>query len=120
MKIAFSTSGNDVDSELDPRFGRSPKFLIYDTDKKDFLVIDNLQNLNAAQGAGIQAAQNIIETGAAVVITGHTGPKAYKVLKIAGIKVYYSNAKTVQKALSAYQKGLLKEAHDADVEGHWE
>ena len=50
MKIAFSTSGNDLSAPLDTRFGRAPKFLIYDLDGESFAVVDNQQNLNAFAG----------------------------------------------------------------------
>ena len=53
MKIVFTTSGSDLNALLDTRFGRAPKFLVYDLDSGKFEVIDNQQNLNAAQGAGI-------------------------------------------------------------------
>ena len=85
MKIAFTTSGQDLAAELDPRFGRAKNFLIYDTETKHFEVIDNQQNLNAAQGAGIQAGQTIVKSGATALVTGHVGPKAYQVLAAAGI-----------------------------------
>ncbi len=119
MKIAVTTSGENLSSPLDSRFGRTPKFLIYDTDKEEFYVIDNTQNLNAPQGAGIQAAQNVAKEGVSAVITGHCGPKAFHVLKTAGIKVFYSNAKTVSEALEEFKSGRLTEATGADVEGHW-
>ena len=80
MKIAITTSGNDLNAPLDSRFGRAPKFLIYDLEAKTFEIIDNEQNLNAAQGAGIQSAQNIARLGAKALVTGHCGPKAFRVL----------------------------------------
>lgn len=55
MKVAFTTSGDNLGAPLDSRFGRAPKFLIYDLETNTFDVVDNRQNLNAAQGAGIQA-----------------------------------------------------------------
>jgi predicted Fe-Mo cluster-binding NifX family protein len=119
MKIAFTTSGESLDSPLDSRFGRAPKFLIYDLAKASFEIVDNQQNLNAAQGAGIQSAANVAQAGAGVLVTGHCGPKAFKVLAAAGVKVYNTNAATVVEALGRYQAGQLKEASDADVEGHW-
>lgn len=119
MKIAFTTASTDLSAPLDSRFGRAPKFLIYDLEAKTFEVIDNEQNLNAAQGAGIQSAQNIARQGAKVLVTGHCGPKAFRVLKSAGIKIYNSSAATVQEALDLYIAGKLGEATSADVEGHW-
>ena len=119
MKIAFSTSGQDLSAPLDMRFGRAPRFLVYDTDTDAFTLVDNMQNLNAAQGAGIQSAQNVAESGAQALVSGHCGPKAFRVLAAAGIKIYTSNAATVSEALQLYKDGSLKESTTADVEGHW-
>ena len=119
MKIAFSTSGNDLSAPLDSRFGRAPKFLIYDLEANTFEIVDNEQNLNAAQGAGIQSAQTVARLGAKALITGHCGPKAFRVLIAAGIKIYNTSAATVTEALDQYRSGKLAEAKSADVEGHW-
>jgi len=119
MKIAITTSGNDLNAPLDSRFGRAPKFLIYDLETKTFEVMDNAQNLNAAQGAGIQSAQNIVRQGAKALVTGHCGPKAFRVLESAGIKIFNTSAATVKEALELYLAGKLNEAKSADVEGHW-
>ncbi len=119
MKIAFTTSGDSLDSPLDGRFGRAPKFLIYDLERKAVEIIDNQQNLNAAQGAGVQSATAVSLSGAQAIVTGHCGPKAFQVLKAAGIKVYNTDAPTVAEALKRYQSGQLKEAGSSDVESHW-
>jgi len=119
MKIAFTTSGNDLDAPLDSRFGRAPKFLIYDLDADAFDVFDNQQNLNATQGAGIQTAQNVARAGANAVVTGHCGPKAFRVLMAANIVVYHSSALTIREALNLFRESKLKAADGADVEGHW-
>ena len=119
MKIAFTTSGESLDAALDSRFGRAPKFLIYDLEKDTFQVIDNRQNLNAAQGAGIQSAETVARARAACLVTGHCGPKAFRVLAAAGIKIFHTDAPTVAAALERYRAGALSEARSADVEGHW-
>ncbi|NVN90789.1 MAG: dinitrogenase iron-molybdenum cofactor biosynthesis protein [Desulfuromonadales bacterium] len=119
MKIAFSTSGNTLDAALDTRFGRAPRFLIYDLDSKTFDMVDNQQNLDAAQGAGIQSAETVARQGANALVSGHCGPKAFRVLQAAGIKIYTSDAATVSDALEKYISGILAEAGSADVEGHW-
>lgn len=119
MKIAISTSGNDLNAPLDTRFGRAPKFLVYDLDSEAFEVVDNQQSMNAAQGAGIQSAETVVRSGAKGIVTGHCGPKAFRVLTAAGIKVYNTNAPTVAEALEQYRSGKLVEAKAADVEGHW-
>jgi predicted Fe-Mo cluster-binding NifX family protein len=119
MKIAISTTGSDLSAPLDPRFGRAARFIIYETEDGSFELAGNEQNLNAAQGAGIQAAQNAAATGAAAVISGHFGPKAFRVLSASNIAVYPTTAATVQEALDLYLSGGLTAAQEADVEGHW-
>jgi len=119
MKVAFTTSGEDLKSPLDSRFGRAAKFLIYDLDSKTFEVVDNQQNLNAAQGAGIQSAETVARLGAKALVTGHCGPKAFRVLSAAGIKIFNTSAPTVAEALEEYRAGKLVQAASADVESHW-
>jgi len=119
MKIAFSTSGTDLNAPLDTRFGRAARFLVYDTETSAFTLTDNKQNLNAAQGAGIQSAQNVASTGAQALVSGHCGPKAFRVLTAADIRVYVSDAPTVAEALARFNAGKLAALKDADVEGHW-
>jgi predicted Fe-Mo cluster-binding NifX family protein len=104
---------------MDSRFGRAPKFLIYDTETDRSEVIDNDQNLNAPSGAGIQSAETIARSGATSLVTGHCGPKAFHVLSAAGIKVYNTDAATVAEALELYRAGKLAPAQAADVQGHW-
>ncbi len=119
MKIAFSTSGNTLDSPLDTRFGRAPRFLVFDLDTETFQLVDNQQSLDSAQGAGIQSAETVARQGVKALVSGHCGPKAFRVLQAAGIKIFTSNAATVADALAQYRAGTLMEAGSADVEGHW-
>lgn len=119
MKIAFSTSGKDLSAPLDSRFGRAPGFLVYDLDAGTFGIVDNSPNLNAAQGAGIQSAETVVRSGAKAVVSGHCGPKAFRVLAAAGIKIYNTESGTVSDALAKFKTGELTEATAADVDSHW-
>lgn len=119
MKIAFTTSGDNLGAPLDNRFGRAAKFLVYDLDADSFEILDNIQNLNAAQGAGIQSAEAVVRSGAECLVTGHCGPKAYRVLSAANVKVYNTDASTVTEGLRLFREGKLSQAGSADVEGHW-
>jgi predicted Fe-Mo cluster-binding NifX family protein len=119
MKLLITSSGNTLDSPVDPRFGRAACFALVDSVSGAFEVHDNAQNLNAAQGAGIQAAEHVARLGAEVVITGHCGPKAFKVLRAAGIPVVVGATGTVAEVVQAFRSGKLKPAESADVEGHW-
>lgn len=119
MKIVFTTVGSELNALLDSRFGRASKFLVYDLDSETFEVIDNQKNLNAAQGAGIQSAETVARSGAKALVTGHCGPKAFRVLSAAGIKVYNTDAATVEEALERFRTGKLEMAPSGDVEAHW-
>lgn len=119
MKIAITSSGTKLDDEVDPRFGRARYFLVYETETGDLDVVENKQNLNAAQGAGIQAGQSVAATGAMAVLTGNCGPKAFRVLGQAGISVFVKVDGTVRQAIKDWESGLLIAADDANVEGHW-
>ncbi len=96
MKIAVTAQGTDLESQVDPRFGRTKYFVVIDTDSDNFEVVDNAQNLNAAQGAGIQAVRNVAELGVEAVLTGHCGPNAFRTLTAAGIKVFTGASGTVK------------------------
>jgi predicted Fe-Mo cluster-binding NifX family protein len=119
MKIAITATKKSLDAEVDPRFGRATCFAIYETDADTVDFVNNDQNLNAASGAGIQAAQNIIATGAKVIITGNCGPKAFRTLSAADIKIVIGASGTVREIVDRYKKGELKHAESANVDGHW-
>lgn len=119
MIIAFPTSGETLEAPLDTRFGRARRFLLYDTDDGSFSLVDNAQQLDSPQGAGIQAAQAVVRSGAQILVTSHCGPKAFRVLSEAGVEVFNSTAPTIEEALQAFRSGRLRAAAAADVEGHW-
>ena len=119
MKIAITVNGDGLDAPVDPRFGRARKFLVVDSETLACQAVDNSQNLEAPQGAGIQAAKTIADLGAEVLLTGHCGPNAFKALQAAGIAVHVGATGTARQALEAFGKGVLKAATAADKEGHW-
>jgi predicted Fe-Mo cluster-binding NifX family protein len=120
MKVAISARGKTLDSLIDERFGRARFIVLVETDGESLLAaVDNVQNLNASQGAGIQAAQTVSRQGAKAVVTGHCGPKAFQALSAAGIAVYTGASGTVQQAVAAFASGQLKPAEAPDVAGHW-
>lgn len=119
MKIAITAGDDHLDAPMDPRFGRAPKFLIYDTETQEVTVVDNEQNVQAAQGAGIHAAQNLAATGARILITGNVGPKAFAVLNQAQVEILLGNFTTAREALDAYGRGELKPIVQPNRPGHW-
>jgi predicted Fe-Mo cluster-binding NifX family protein len=119
MKIAVTATGKESASTMDARFGRTRWFMITDPEGGEWEAHANEQNMNAAQGAGIQAAQRLVTLGVETVITGHVGPKAYRILKAAGVSIFLCEAGTVEEALHLFKQGRLARADQADVEGHW-
>jgi len=119
MKIAISSLGQDLDSQIDPRFGRAAYILIIDTVHNGVEVFDNSANLNAFKGAGIQAAAMLSKKGAEVLLTGYCGPNAYKTLQAAGVKVVNDVSGKVKDAVDALIEGNLSFADSANAEVHW-
>ncbi len=109
------------DSALEMRFGRAKYFVLYDTESREFSNYENQSSADAAQGAGIQAARNIVESGASAIISGHCGPKAFKALSAAAVKIFLieEGGLSVKAALEKYLSGQVAEASNPDVEGHW-
>jgi len=108
MKIAVTAKGGDLNSEVDPRFGRAAFIIIVDTETMGYEVIDNNANVHAFKGAGIQAATTISERGVEVLLTGYCGPNAFRTLEAAGIKVGSDTTGTVAGAIEILKTGGVK------------
>jgi predicted Fe-Mo cluster-binding NifX family protein len=119
MKIAITAQGKELSSEIDLRFGRAKWIVVVDSETGDFAAHDNVVNLNAIQGAGIQTGQNIANLGVEAVITGNVGPNAFKTLNAANVKIFLVEKQNVQDAIDSFKAGKLKEVDGANVEGHW-
>lgn len=105
MKIVVTAQGTDLDSFVDPRFGRCQYFLFVDTDTMRMEAVPNAAR-QAAGGAGIQAAQFVVDKGAQAVITGTVGPNADEVLKRANIPVH-RGAGTVSGVIDKFKSDKL-------------
>jgi predicted Fe-Mo cluster-binding NifX family protein len=117
MKIAISSSGQDLAAQLDIRFGRCSYFLIIETDTMNFEVFDN-NNATLGSGAGIQSAQLIAVKGAKALITGNCGPNAMQTLSAAGIQVYLGQSGSVQGLVDKYKNSRLTPATEANASAH--
>jgi len=111
MKIAFTSTGDQLESKMDLRFGRAIGFFVIDTEQKSQEWIANDQNRASNHGAGIQAAQTIMNHKVEVVVTGNLGPKAFSALNQAGILAYQfvKDNGTVKEAYDAFIKKQLQE-----------
>ena len=119
MKVAVTSKGILLDSEVDPRFGRAPYILIVDTETMAFEAVDNSDNVNAFKGAGIQAATMVSDRGAEVLLTGYCGPKAFTTLAAAGVKVVSDVTGKVRDAVGALKAGQVTYSTAANKDAHW-
>jgi predicted Fe-Mo cluster-binding NifX family protein len=117
-RIAVTCEGPSLDDQVDPRFGRAAGFLVVDPETMDSKYIDNGQSQVMAQGAGIQAAQLVARAGVQWVLTGYVGPKAFRALAAAGIKVGQNlEGLTARQAVERYKSGQVEMAAEANREG---
>src|SRR4030065_1744109 len=118
MKVAITSSGTTLESNVDPRFGRCPYYIIYDTESDSFEAIENKSRL-AGGGAGIQAGQTISDMKVEALITGNVGPNAFRVLSAASIKIYSGATGNIKDAIEKFKKGEYKQTGGPDVESHF-
>jgi len=118
MRIAISSTGPDLDAEVDPRFGRCQCFVVVNPATEELEVLDNEAAMMSG-GAGIQAAQMVANSGVDAVITGNLGPNGADTLAAAGVKTYLGISGTVRQALQLYKAGQLKESTGPTVERHF-
>jgi predicted Fe-Mo cluster-binding NifX family protein len=106
MKVAVTSEGPTLDYQVDPRFGRAGGFVIVDIETMETAYVDNGSSQARAQGAGIQAAENVANAGAQVVLTGYVGPKAFTALAAAKIRIGQDvDGMTVREAVEKYIRG---------------
>ncbi|MFU0800146.1 MAG: NifB/NifX family molybdenum-iron cluster-binding protein [Xylanivirga thermophila] len=117
MKIAISSKGKTKDSLLDVRFGRCEYFQIYDTENEKINVVKNNGQV-AEGGAGIAAAQQLIDRKVDVIITGNLGPNAFGLIDKANIKAYKCKSVSIDEALAQYNNGGLLELKEAGPAHH--
>ncbi len=118
MKICVSAFSDNLDADVNSRFGRCQYFVIVDSETMEFNAISNAAS-SAAHGAGIQAAQTVANMGVKVVITGNVGPNAFSVLSAAGIKIVTGASGSVREAVEKYKNGQLQEIGRPTVGGHF-
>ncbi len=117
MKIAITSQGTDLNAEIDPRFGRCSYFIIYDTEKENYEVVEN-SSINLGGGAGIQAAQTISENGVRVLLTGNVGPNAFQTLSAASIEIYTGLSGKISEVVEKFKSGNLEKSSAPSVDSH--
>ncbi len=117
MKFCVTATTGDLNAQIDSRFGRCQYFVIVDADTMTFEAMPN-EAMNAPGGAGIQAAQAIVNKGVDVLISGNIGPNAFQVLSTAGVKIATGAHGTVKEAVEMYKSGKLSETRTSTVTAH--
>ena len=113
MKIAIPADEKNMGTNVCASFGRTPWFLIYDDETKEYTFLDN-SAASESGGAGIKAAQAVVDNKADVLLTPRCGENAANVLKAANIKIFKTNsisAKENLEAFAACELTLLDEIH---------
>jgi predicted Fe-Mo cluster-binding NifX family protein len=117
MKVVISANGMDLHSDASLTFGRCPSYVFVDTETMEYEGVAN-PAANAYGGAGIQAAQFVIEKGARAVLTGNVGPNAFEVLREADVPIFRHGGGSVRECVEAYKAGRLESSSDASVKAH--
>lgn len=117
MKVCISSTGRDLDANLDPRFGRCQVFLFVDTETQETEAVENPAAMSGG-GAGTKAAQLVSERGAEAVLTGNVGPNAYAALEAAGIKIFTGLSGVCREALNSFDQGSVTSVNAPTVERH--
>ncbi len=117
MKIVVSANGYDLEAPASPVFGRCPVYVFVDTETMAFEAMDNPAQA-ASGGAGIQAAQFVVNHGAQAVLSGNVGPNAFDVLAAANVPVYLVAEGTMRDAVEAFKAGRLQRMDRASVRAH--
>ncbi len=106
MKIAITASGPTMNDAVDSRFGRCAYFLFVETESGAVEAVPN-PAAGSSSGAGIQAAQFVVQKGAKAVLSGNVGPNSFNVLRAAGVPVYIATGMSAAQALEAFRAGRL-------------
>jgi predicted Fe-Mo cluster-binding NifX family protein len=109
MRIILTAASPDIESNIDPRFGRCAYLLVVDTENMQWEAHPN-PGLNASGGAGIKVAQFVANQRAEVALSGDFGPHAYHALQEGGITMYlYGNCTTVAQAIERFKNKQLEQ-----------
>lgn len=110
MRLCITSTGKELEANVDTTFGRAPWFLIIDTETNATEAVENTATAQG-QGAGIGAAQLVSDKGVDGVLTGQVGPNAINAFRAAGIKLFagVSSQDTVKEALNRFKKGEYNE-----------
>ena len=114
MKIAISSTGKDLNSRIDPSFGRCAYFIVVETEDMSFEACEN-ENTALSGGVGIQSASFIVSKGVKALLTGNCGPKAMQTFTAGEVEVFAGQTGTVKDAVERYKNSNLRPSAQATV-----
>lgn len=118
MKIILTTTSPNLDSGVDPRFGRGAYFLVIDTDTLEWQAYPN-PSVGVSGGAGTLAAQFVANKKSKAVISGDFGPNAYDALQAVGVEMYlFGTSRTGSEAVERFKAGKLEGVGAPTGQGH--
>ena len=118
MKIAITATAPNLDTNVDPRFGRCPFFLMVETDDLSFEAMEN-PNMIQGSGAGIQSAQLMASKGVQYVLTGNCGPNAHRTLAAANIVVSVGCSGPIREVIEQFKANQLAASSGPNVASHY-
>lgn len=117
MKIAIPVENKSMETTVCQSFGRTPYFLIYNTELKDGLFIEN-DAATSQGGAGVKAAQIVVDSDVNALLTPRCGENAAEVIMAAGIKIYKTVNDSIMDNIDAFDKGNLSVLADIHAGFH--
>ena len=118
MKVAIPAHSGSLNSQVHPRFGRAPHFVVVDTDGGEITLHDNRRNASATHCVGLHVAGSLLELGIDAVITCDIGPEAFAQLQADNVKVHAVGSATVKEAVEQLVAGQLDLINEPTVKGH--
>ncbi len=106
MKIAMPVNDKKMEDGICPSFGRTPYFLIYDTESKEEKYLDN-SAASSQGGAGIKAAQTLVDNKVDALLTPRCGENAAEVINAADIKIYKTTNDSIMDNIDSLNAGKL-------------
>ena len=106
MIIGIPVEDNSMNGNVSDNFGRTKYFLVFDDKNEEARFLEN-SAANSQGGAGIEAAQILVDQNIDSLITPRCGKNAADVLKSANITIYKSTSNSIKENLKSLKEGIL-------------
>lgn len=104
---------DDTKEAICVSFGRAPYFLFHDTETKEQKLLEN-PAAEAQGGAGVKAAQFLVDNDANILLTVRCGENAKAVFDAADLKVYKTEGTDIAQNITMFEEdklGILEKFH---------